>query len=382
MDSNRLSSCASEPTGGCTRRKAGGEFLLDEVLERLTNVDVPGIAVVKVSGARIERSTSSGKADLASGRSTSTATAHLWFSMTKIVTATAVMQLAERGTLKLDDPVDRLVEGFPKPREGWPEVRVRHLLSHSSGLTNPIPVRWVHLAEQQGRDPREFAKDLLRRHGRLRFPAGSKAVYSNPGYIVLGELISTVSGQSYEDYVTNQILTPLSMSRTGFGYENLGADIATGYQRRLHPMTPLFRLLLPKGIVGRKQGRFLAFNRFLVDGPAYGGLVGSAMDAARFLAVHLNDGELDGGRRLLSSESVRAMQTIQASGRKLEAGFGWFRRGRESSRSKAHLEHLGGGGGFWNMMRIYPDRRVGVVAMGNATRYDHEAVARAALGWT
>ena len=350
------------------------------MLERVTSGDVPGVAVVKASGRRIEHGASAGKADLASGRSTSTATAHLWFSMTKIVTATAVMQLAERGALQLDDRVDRLVEEFPKPRDGWPEVKVRHLLSHSSGLANPIPVSWVHPVERQGRDPRDFATDLLRKHDKLRFPAGSRAVYSNLGYIALGELIGTASGQRYEDYVTNEILTPLSMSRTGFGYEKLGADVATGYQRRLHPMTPLFRLLLPKGIVGEKQGRFLAFNRFLVDGPAYGGLVGSAMDAARFMAVHLNEGEFDGGRRLLSSESVRAMQTIQASGRKLEAGFGWFRRGREGSRNKAHLEHLGGGGGFWNMMRIYPERGVGVLAMGNATSYDHEAIARAALG--
>ena len=354
---------------------------LAAVLERITDRDVPGIAVIQLTGGDIEHRESAGKADLASGRRTSPATAHLWFSMTKIVTATAVMQLAERGALKLDDPVDRLVEDFPRPRRGWPAVRVRHLLSHSSGLANPIPVRWVHPAGEQGSDPREFARDLLRRHRRLRFPAGSKAVYSNLGYIALGELIRTASGQSYEDYVMSEILAPLSMNRTQFGYDALGTDVATGYQRRLHPMTPVLRLMLPKGIVGERQGRFVAFNRFLVDGPAYGGLVGSAEDAARFMAVHLNHGEFAGGQ-LLSSASVRAMQKIQARGRKLEVGFGWFRRGRAKSRDKDHLEHLGGGGGFWSMMRIYPERRVGVLAMGNATSYDHETVARAALGST
>jgi CubicO group peptidase (beta-lactamase class C family) len=351
---------------------------LDDVLERVTNREAPGIAVVKLSGSEVERRASAGKADLASGLATSTNTVHLWFSMTKIVTATAVMQLAERGALGLDDPVASFVEDFPKPRAGWPEVRVRHLLSHSSGLPNPIPVRWVHPAGEAGQDPREFAQDLLRRHSRLRFPAGSKAVYTNLGYIALGELIGTASGQPYEDYVMSEILAPLAMDRTGFGYGTLGPDVATGYQRRLHPMTPLFRLMLPKGIVGRKQGRFVAFNRFLVDGPAYGGLVGSAEDAGRFMAIHLNQGEFESGR-LLSPESVRAMQRIQASGRKIEVGFGWFRRGRDGSRDPAYLEHLGGGGGFWNMMRIYPEQRVGVLAMGNSTSYDHESVAQAAL---
>ena len=298
--------------------------------------------------------------------------------MTKIVTATAVMQLAERGAIGLDDPVQRFVPEFPEPRSGWPEVRIRHLLSHSGGLANPIPVRWVHLAESEGRDPRDFALELLSRHRKLRFPAGSKAGYSNLGYIVLGEVIAAAGGQRYEDYVRAEILEPLSMTRTGFSYEHLGDDVATGYQRRLSPMTPLFRAMLPKGIIGKRAGRYLSFNRFCVDGPPYGGLIGPAREAARFMAVHLNGGEVD-GVRLLTPESVLEMQTIHASGRKLEVGFGWFRRGKDTAGRASHLEHLGGGGGFWNMMRIYPERQTGVLTMGNATSYDHALIARAAL---
>jgi CubicO group peptidase (beta-lactamase class C family) len=71
------------------------------------------------------------------------------------------------------------------------------------------------------------------------------------------------------------------------------------------------------------------------------------------------------------------MQEIRARGRRLEVGYGWMRRGGPAA--DGHLEHLGGGGGFWTMMRILPERRVGVVTMGNATRYDHERLARAAL---
>ena len=177
----------------------------------------------------------------------------------------------------------------------------------------------------------------------------------------------------------SQILEPLSMTRTAFTYDGLGDDIATGYQARLSPMTPLFRLMLPKGIVGSKYGRFVAFNRFYVDGPAYGGLVGSARDAARFMAVHLNDGEVD-GVRLLNPQSVREMQTIRAAARRIKVGLGWFRRGSDRGSGASQLEHLGGGGGFWNMMRIWPDRGLGVLAMGNATSYDHEMVAAATVG--
>jgi CubicO group peptidase (beta-lactamase class C family) len=352
---------------------------MQAALERLTERKVPGVSAIVAEGGAIKQVASAGVADLASGAQTTADTAHLWFSMTKIVTATAAMQLVERGALNLDDPVDRFVPAFPKPRTGWPQVQVRHLLSHSAGLANPLPVRWVHPADAEGRDPHAFALELLGRNHRLRFPAGSKATYSNLGYIVLGEVIGAAAQTRYEDYVTAEILEPLSMGRTAFRYDGLGGDIATGHQARFSPMTPLFRAMLPAGIVGKNAGRFVSFNRFYVDGPAYGGLVGSARDAARFMAVHLNDGEID-GVRLLTPESVRAMQTIHAGGRRIDVGFGWFRRGPARSSGEPYIEHLGGGGGFWNMMRIFPERRLGVLAMGNATSYDHELVANAALG--
>ena len=175
----------------------------------------------------------------------------------------------------------------------------------------------------------------------------------------------------YEEYVRASILAPLGMTHTDFGYrDDMSAAAATGYQSRLSPSTPLFRLMLPKGIVGPNRGRYVSFRRFCVDGPAYGGLVGSARDAARFMSVHLNGGQLE-GTRLLSPESVAEMQTIGTHGRKLDVGLGWFRRRSDPKSAERYLEHLGGGGGFFNMMRIYPDLGVGVLAMGNATKYDH-----------
>jgi len=345
--------------------------------ERLTPDSVPGIAAVVVRRDGAEQPCAAGVADLETGRPTTPDSAHLWFSMTKIVTATAAMQLVDRGSLDLDDPVSGWLPEFPQPRSGWPPVLVRHLLSHSSGLTNPIPVRWVHPAGERPRDAREFTLSLLRRHRKLRSPAGSKAVYSNLGYLALGEVIAAASGQTYTEYVRANVLTPLGMDRSGFTYDDVGDDVATGHQRRFHPMTPLFRVLLPLGIMGANRGRFVSFNRFCVDGPAYGGLIGPVRDAAGFVAAHLNGGELR-GVRLLSPESVDAMQTIQARGPRMDVGFGWYRRGR--SRSGADfVEHLGGGGGFRTLLRIYPRRGLGVVAMGNASTYDHQAIAAAAV---
>jgi CubicO group peptidase (beta-lactamase class C family) len=351
---------------------------LTAVLRQLSERRVPGLSAVVVKRDGVVEQHAVGRADIASGRAVTPDTAFLWFSMTKIVTATAAMQLVERGKLSLDDPVQRHLPAFPRPRSGWPEIRVRHLLSHSSGLANPVPVRWVHPAGRPGREPHRFTHDLLRRHGKLRFPAGTKAGYSNLGYLALGEVISAAAGRRYEDVVREQILAPLAMTCTGFDFPADPADAATGYQPRLHPMTPLFRRLLPKGIVGDNLGRFLSFRPFCVDGPAYGGLIGSATDAARFMTVHINGGRAD-DVELLTHDSVARMQTIAATGSKLDVGLGWYRRHSDRRSSEPYLEHLGGGGGYFNMMRVYPRRGLGVVVMGNASSYDHQRVAAEAL---
>lgn len=351
-------------TGGEPDRDLGA------VLNGLVADRVPGLAAAVVEKDEVRWIGAAGTADLATARATTPDTAHLWFSMTKIVTATAAMQLVQDGVLSLEDLVERHLPEFPRPRRGWPEVRLWHLLSHSAGLANPMPLRWVHPAGEPGRDPHEFALGLLRRHRRLRFPAGSRAVYSNLGYVALGEVIGSAAGRPYEDHVRTRILEPLGMECTGFSF---ASDAAIGYQLRRSPLTPLMRLMLPAGTVGAAAGRFVAFRPFCVDGAAYGGLIGSVRDAARFMAVHLGGAATTG---VLRPESIAAMQEIRASGRKLDVGLGWYRR-RAHRGGEPHLEHRGGGGGFFSMMRIYPRAAVGVVVMGNATGYDYERVAAA-----
>jgi CubicO group peptidase (beta-lactamase class C family) len=132
--------------------------------------------------------------------------------------------------------------------------------------------------------------------------------------------------------------------------------------------------MLPHGILGDKVNGFTSLHRFYVDGSSYGGLLGSVEDAARFLQVHLNGGELN-GRKILSPEMVTLMQKIDKRGKKLDVGLGWFRR-HSGAGDGQFVEHLGGGIGFFNIMRLYPEESLGIVVMGNATKYDQEAIVR------
>src|SRR5918994_4789849 len=252
---------------------------------------VPGFAVAVVGPDGVLAAGGDGLADVADGTPASPRMVCPWFSMTKIVTATAAMRLADRGVLDLDEPIVRQVPSIGKlqPAAAAGRVTARHLLSHSAGLRNPVPVRWIHPADRPGPDPDQFLDRLLTRHSKLRFEPGTRSSYTNIGALVLGAAMAKVTGKPFVDLAAEEILTPLRMTSTDFAYTaELKAKAATGYHPRRSPM----RLLLPRWVIGGPGGGWVSLRRFLVNGPAYGGLVGPVEGAVRLVQMHLRDGEL------------------------------------------------------------------------------------------
>ena len=338
----------------------------------------PGLSIAVLAEGENRLCDGFGFADIETRQPASRETVYLWFSMTKLVTATAIVQLADRGALGLDDPVGGFVRGFPSSDRGR-RVTIRHLLSHSAGLANPIPVGWVRPAEEPITDLHEFTGRLLAKHSRLRSEPGERASYSNLGYLVLGEVVEAAGGRSYTDYVRSEILNPLGMTSTDFSYrDDMVARAATGYHPRFSVMTPLLRWMVPDRIFNHRVGRLWAFSHFCVQGAPYGGLIGTVRDAARFLRLHLGAAD-ERSSRVLSSERIAAMQLPTAHGRKLDVALGWFHRRDDEGAGSGHWEHLGGGAGFFNTIRIYPELKLGLVAMGNLTSWDYRALARSVL---
>jgi CubicO group peptidase (beta-lactamase class C family) len=106
----------------------------------------PGLAAAVVTADGAAGFVTSGLADVRRLRPVTAQRTFLWFSMTKIVTATAVMMLADRGALDLDAPVIEHVPEMRILRGPASLITARHLLAHSSGLANPLPIRWVRPA--------------------------------------------------------------------------------------------------------------------------------------------------------------------------------------------------------------------------------------------
>lgn len=348
---------------------------LDAHLNQMVGSRVPGVAVLIVGAEGVRARAAAGVADLSRGTPMTTHVAVPWFSMTKLVTATTAVGLAARGVLPLDSPLLPLlpVMSCLRPTAWAARITARHLLQHSAGLANPIPLTWIHPATQPGPDPDEFLFTHLAKHPRLRSEPGARAGYSNLGPLLLAAAVSQATGIRFEDVVRREVLQPAGMTRTDFGYPP-GSPAATGN----HPRTSPMRLLLPRWVHGDPHGRWLTLRPFLVDGAAYGGLVGTAEDAARFLRMHLADGQLD-GRQVIPADDAIEMRRLTVHGSRYDLGLGWFTPSADRNRKPSFVEHLGGGAGFYNVMRLYPTLGVGAVVMGNATHYDLDAIARLAL---
>ena len=289
----------------------------------------------------------------------------------KLFTATAILQLAEAGRLDLDAQARSYVPEFRSVSASGHAPTVRQLLNHSSGLPNPIPIRWIHLADEPDRPLNEVLRQRVPPDLPLEREPGESFRYSNLGYLVLGRIIERVTETSYSEYMARHVLAPLGASRTGFRW---AGDAATGYQRRWSWMGMASRLMLDGRYFGATVDGFTELRPFLVDGVSYGGLVGPVCDLVRLGQAMLRDGEGSAGRVLLP-ESARAMLTASndSAHRPMPIGLGWH-LGRIQDEEFAY--HTGGGGGFRSELRVYPRLGYAVAVIANETSYDTAQVTR------
>lgn len=323
---------------------------------------VPGCSVALVDSSGTFFSAGFGLADVRHHRAATPDTVYHLFSGTKLFTATAVLQLEERGLLSIDD---RLGSFFPE-LSTVADVRVVELLSHTSGLRDPIR---SFLAIRFADETLPTSGEALATYPlKATRPPGAQVAYGNVNYALLGELITRVAGMEYRDYVARHVLAPLGMQAGFVVTPEMRGRLATGYIGRRDPMRLATWLILPN-----TRGRLYAgtidglaeLNDFNLATSAIGGLVGTVPDFARFVHAHLTD-----GAPILSEASTRRMQTLVAEGAagiesRVGTGLGW-KLGRAGART--FLNHEGGGAGFTSELRIYPDEGLGVALAMNQMR--------------
>ncbi len=316
-----------------------------------------------------------GLADVISGVPVSSTTTYNGFSVTKTLTAAAILQLVERGALGLDQSAAHYLPDFPYS----PETTVRHLLAHSAGIPNPVPLSWIHLQEEHAAFDRDtFFRTIFHRHPKAKADPNVRFGYSNLGYVLIGQIIEHVSGRSYERYVTESILEPIRLSPEDLGFVLNEAHQATGYHRRNSLSYLLLGIFLDTSkYMEPSTDRWRAFRPYYVNGAAYGGLIGTADGLARYVQALLDP---ESGVLSEASRQVLFSENILHSGRRSGMALSWF--GGELD-GHIYYAHAGGGGGYYAEVRIYPELRRGSVILFNRSgmsderfldRVDHQLI--------
>ena len=152
-------------------------------------------------------------------------------SMNKMFTAVAIAQLVERGKLSFDDPLAKFLPDFPD-KESAQKIRIKHLLSHTAGLGGYFSRKWDESSRALYRTVDDMLK-LAAADEKLLFEPGTRWQYSNTGMLVLGKVIEKVSGQSYYDYVRENISKPAGMLNTDcYELDRVNPNLAVGYEKQ------------------------------------------------------------------------------------------------------------------------------------------------------
>jgi CubicO group peptidase (beta-lactamase class C family) len=317
---------------------------------------LPGMVAGIVDQGRLVHVTALGLADREAGRPVETDTAFRIASMTKNMTALAILSLRDAGKVVLDAPLAEYVPQFAAVRPATADskpVMVRDLLCHVAGFVTDDP--WGDRV--LGMTPAGL--DQLIATGTLFARAPGLAYeYSNLGYALLGRVLTNVSGERYQDYMRRLFLAPLGMAHTTFdAIAAARGDYAFGY--RLDGKTWSRERIEPDGEVG-----------------AMGGLVTTAPDYARWVAFLLSawpardDPETGPVRRA----SVREMALYHAPPFQPDGpteprptAYGYGLMNTEDARLGRVLHHPGGLPGYGSHMLMMPDRGWGVFAFANRT---------------
>jgi D-alanyl-D-alanine carboxypeptidase len=349
---------------------------LETYMKKMTDYGTPpGMSLLIVRNNQIKYSKGFGWADEPKKIASSPETVYHWFSITKVVTAMCILQLEEKGKLKLEDQVIQYLPFFKVkyPSTTSKTITILDLLNHSSGLPNPQfdLFRWIHYEGEPAKNQTEMIKKVFPKYSKLIFEPGNHSEYSNIGYMILGAIIEEVTGQTYEDYVRQNILIPLEMKHTDFVYtKEMEPNIAAGAHPLYNYMSLLIPFIVKKSIRETHKNR-IWFKRFYNDQTPPSGLIGPVTDVSRFMMAYLNKGELE-GKRILSQESIKKMTTFGYMKRKddnpksyVRQGIAWlvFRK----ADNRLMFYHDGGGLAFNTFIQIFPEENLGLVLFTNVS---------------
>jgi serine beta-lactamase-like protein LACTB len=294
----------------------------------------PGMSVAIVVNDQVAWSKGFGLADVENDVPARPDTVYRIASISKPLAATAVMQLVERGLVKLDDPIQKYVPAYPA--KGSQTITIRHVMTHTSGI------RHYRDGEMENHESYETVADAFRifKDDPLLFEPGTKYSYSSYAYNLLAGVVESASGLEFEQYMRTQVWQPAGMTSTW--------------------------LDRPDAIIPHRARQYVRQGGSVRNAPyadlsikwAGGGVLSTAVDLARF-HVALNQGTL------LKADTLQQMYTPYRlkDGSATTYGLGWMVS--KDDRGRAWIAHSGGATGGTTYLLRDPARKLAVVILCN-----------------
>ncbi len=334
----------------------------------MSETHLPSLTISIVHGDDIIYTRGFGFKDISSGSPATPKTLYGIGSVTKSFTALAIMQLVEKGLLSLDDPVDKFVPIDIKPF--GEKITIHHLLTHTSGIPAlayaeafirsvvGLDGKWLPVSSAE--DIISFMKDA---GDWVHAKPGERFFYLNEGYVLLGYIISKLSGVKYEEYVRNNILRPLKMNRTYFLKADIDrdGDFATPY-------------------IVDKNGKHIA-TKFPFGVSADGGIISNVLDLANYIKMYLNRGEAN-SNRIVDKDSIEKMETgYTRISYEMYGGesYGYGLIIVPNFMGEKLIQHSGSVGVHTAYMGYIPKRKMGVAILSNAAGYPLQLIGHYAL---
>lgn len=343
-----MNSLISQDAIGQTLSAASAAQFSDRFMHQHINaLAVPGAAVVIVQGDTVLHAQGYGLADLAQQRAVDSGqTLFRAGSVSKLFTATALMQLVEQCKIDLNADINRYLRQIQLDQPFDEPLTAAHLLLHSAGFDDVFLGMHVRRADEL-----ESLGQFLSHHLPSRFyPPGRLISYNDHGYTLAGLLVEDVAGVPFEQYVASQILEPLKMHNTTFVQplpDAVAQQMATGYRYdgKAHRPYPL---------------------DYVQVNPA-AGLIGPPDEMAHFMIAHLNGGTYS-GVSILEPDTVAQMQAKQMAHHPELRGRGygfseWLENGRRA------VFHDGGNPGFLSRLFLLPEEKVGFYIVLNSDQF-------------
>lgn len=370
--------CIASPAAATQARPSGWEAFARAFAAYAASDSIVGASVLILEDGKVTARQDLGWADRDLRQRTDTNTIYHWASITKTLTAVAVMQLRDRGRLTLEDKITHYIPELRQihnPFGSMDDVTIGMLLSHSAGFQAPT---WPYT---RGRDwepfePRRWEQLVaMMPYQELRFAPGSRYGYSNPTFIYLARIIELITGDSWQTYVQKNLLTPLGMTRSYFGTTpyHLAAFRSNNYAvtadsagrvaviangRDFDP-----GITIPNGGWNAPLGDLVRWISFLT------GSTGGDTTTARMYDIVLKTSSLEEmwRARYLAAEPIGAAASAASVAPPADSmGLSFFVLWRHNTR---YVGHTGSQAGFRSFFYINPATRRAVVAAFN-TRND------------